>query len=46
MDNKLNNMLNEFFKNAEPKDIDEANKLLDEFMKNYNEGNVEYKETP
>lgn len=46
MDNKLNNMLNEFFSKANPKDEEEANKLLQEFIKNYNEGNIEYEETP
>lgn len=46
MDNKLNNLLNEFFSKANPKDEKEANQLLQEFIKNYNEGNIEYEETP
>lgn len=46
MDNKLNNMLNELFANAKPKDANEANKLLEEFLNKYNAGEIEYEDTP
>lgn len=46
MDNKLNNMLEEFFKNNEAENIEDANKKLQEFMKMYNNGELEYKNTP
>ena len=46
MDNKFNNMLQEFLKNNNVKDIDEANEKLQEFIKMYNNGEMEYKNTP
>ena len=46
MDNKFNNMLQEFLKNNNVKDIDEANEKLQEFIKMYNNGEIEYKNTP
>lgn len=46
MDNKLNNMLEEFFKNNEAENIEDANEKLQEFMKMYNNGELEYKNTP
>ena len=46
MNNKLNNMLEEFFKNNNTKNIDEANEKLQEFLKMYNNGEIEYTNTP
>ena len=46
MNNKFNNMLQEFLKNNNVKDIDEANEKLQEFIKMYNNGEMEYKNTP
>lgn len=45
MDNKLNNMLNEFFENTDAKNEDELNKKLEEFMKKYNSGEIKYENT-
>ncbi len=39
-------MLQEFLKNNNVKDIDEANEKLQEFIKMYNNGEIEYKNTP
>ena len=46
MDNKLNNMLQEFLKNNNVKNIEEANEKLQEFIEMYNNGEIEYKNTP
>lgn len=46
MDNKFNNMLQEFLKNNNIKNIDEANEKLQEFIEMYNNGEIEYKNTP
>jgi len=46
MDNKFNNMLQDFLKNNNVDDIDEANEKLQEFIKMYNNGEIEYKNTP
>lgn len=46
MDNKFNNMINEFLKNVNPKDEKELNEKLQEFMKKYNAGEIEYENTP
>lgn len=46
MDNKFNNMLQEFLKNNNVENIDEANEKLQEFIKMYNNGEIEYKNTP
>lgn len=46
MNNELNNMMNEFFKNVDAKDDKELNKKLQEFMKKYNAGEIEYEKTP
>ena len=47
MNNKLNNMLKEFMeKNGDIKDIDEANKKLQEFIMKYNNDEIEYENTP
>lgn len=46
MDNKFNNMLQEFLEKNNVKDINEANEKLQEFIKMYNNGEIEYKNTP
>lgn len=46
MDNKFNNMLEEFFKNSDVDNIDDANKKLQEFIQMYNNGEIEYENTP
>lgn len=46
MDNKFNNLLQEFLKNNNVKNIDEANVKLQEFIKMYNNGEIEYENTP
>ena len=46
MDNKFNNMLQEFLKNNNVENIDEANEKLQEFIKMYNKGEIEYENTP
>ncbi len=46
MDNKLNNMLNEFFENCDSKDEEVLNKKLQEFMQKINNGEIEYENTP
>lgn len=43
MDNKLNNMINEFLKDA--KDENELNEKLQEFMEKYNNREIEYENT-
>ena len=46
MDNKFNNMLQDFLKNNNVENIDEANEKLQEFIKMYNNGEIEYENTP
>jgi hypothetical protein len=46
MNNKLNNMLEEFFKNNNVDNIDDANKKLQEFIQMYNNGEIEYENRP
>ena len=46
MDNKFNNMIQEFFEKNNIENIDEANEKLQEFMKMYNNGEIEYQNTP
>ena len=46
MDNKFNNMLQEFLKNNNVENIDDANEKLQEFIKMYNNGDIEYENTP
>ncbi len=46
MNNKFNNMLQEFLKNNNVENIDEANEKLQEFIKKYNNGEIEYENTP
>ena len=45
MDNKFNNMLNEFLANTDAKDDDELNEKLQEFIQKYNAGEIEYENT-
>lgn len=45
MDNKFNNMINEFLANTDAKDEDELNEKLQEFIKKYNAGEIEYENT-
>lgn len=45
MDNKLNNMLNEFFENTDAKNDEELNEKLQEFMMQYNAGEIDYENT-
>ena len=46
MNNKLNNMLEEFFKNSDAKNMDELNEKLQEFIEKYNNNEIEYENTP
>ena len=46
MNNKLNNMLNDFFKENEGKFDSELNEKLEEFLNKYNSGEIEYENTP
>lgn len=46
MDNKFNNMLQEFLKNNNIESLEEANEKLQEFIKMYNNGEIEYENTP
>lgn len=46
MDNKFNNMINEFLQNTEAKDEEELNVKLQEFITQYNNGMIEYENTP
>ena len=41
MNNKFNNMLQEFLKDNNVKNIDEANEKLQEFIKKYNNNEIE-----
>ena len=45
MDNKFNNMINEFLANSDAKDENELNEKLQEFIKKYNAGEIEYENT-
>ncbi len=45
MDNKFNNMLNEFLTNTDAKDKKELDEKLQEFIQKYNEGEIEYENT-
>ena len=45
MNNKLNNMLNEFFENNDFENIEDANRKLQEFMMKYNNNEIEYENT-
>lgn len=46
MDNKFNNMLNEFLKNANIENEEDIQKYLDEFIEKYNNDDFEYENTP
>lgn len=46
MDNKFNNILQEFLKNNNVETLEEANEKLQEFIKKYNNGEFEYENTP
>lgn len=45
MDNKFNNMLNDFFANTDAKNDEELNEKLQEFMVKYNNGEIDYTNT-
>lgn len=45
MDNKFNNMLNEFFANTDAKNDEELEEKLQEFIAKYNAGEIEYEAT-
>lgn len=45
MDNKLNNMLNEFFANTDAQNDEELNEKLQEFMAKYNNCEIDYTNT-
>jgi len=45
MDNKFNNMLNEFFANIDAKSDEELNEKLQEFIAKYNNGEIDYTNT-
>lgn len=45
MDNKFNNMLNEFFANTNAKNDEELEEKLQEFIAKYNNGEIEYTNT-
>ena len=46
MDNKMNNMLKEFLENTDAKNEEELNEALGKFIEQYNEGEIEYENTP
>ena len=46
MNNKLNNMVNDFLTNTDTKDEKELNEKLQEFIEKYNKGEIEYNNTP
>ena len=45
MNNKLNNMLNEFLANTDAKDEKELNEKLQDFIQKYNAGEIKYENT-
>ena len=45
MDNKLNNIINGFFENTDAKNDEELNNQLQELMKKYNNGEIDYVNT-
>ena len=46
MDQKFYEALNQFMEEHNPKDMDEANKLLQEFINLYNNGKIDYEASP
>lgn len=45
MNNKLNNMVNEFLANTDAKDEKELNEKLQGFIQKYNAGEIDYENT-
>ena len=46
MDNKMNNMIKEFLENTDAKNEEELNEALGKFFEQYNNGKIEYENTP
>ena len=46
MDNKLNNMIQQFIENNNIDNIDELNEKMQDFLEKYNNGEIEYENTP
>ena len=46
MDNKMNNMIKEFLENTDAKSEEELNEALSKFFEQYNNGEIEYENTP
>lgn len=46
MDNKMNNMIKEFLENTDAKNEEELNKALGKFFEQYNNGEIDYENTP
>ena len=46
MDNKMNNMIKEFLENTDAKNEEELNEALGKFFEQYNNGEIEYENTP
>ena len=46
MDNKINNMIKEFLENTDAKNEEELNEALGKFFEQYNNGKIEYENTP
>ena len=46
MNNKFNNMINEFLTNTDAKDEEELDEKFQEFIQKYNAGELEYENTP
>ena len=46
MNNKLNNLINEFMENSKAKNEEELNKELGEFLEKYNNDELDYTNTP
>lgn len=46
MDNKMNNMIKEFLENTDAENEEELNEALGKFIEQYNNGEIEYENTP
>lgn len=46
MDNKMNNMIKEFFENTDIESEEELNEAFGKFIEQYNAGEIEYENTP
>ena len=46
MDNKMNNIIKEFLENTDAKNEEELNEALGKFFEQYNNGKIEYENTP